>query len=444
MKKLLFILLFFVPVITQGQIITTIAGNGIQANTGEGGAATAASFNYPTKILFDKSGNYYLGLGAYGKRIRKIDASGIMTNFAGTGASAYSGDGGPATAATFAHISDLAFDSSYNMYIADAYNNCIRRIDKTTGIVTTFAGTGVAGFSGDGGPATNAKLNTPNCLCFDDNQNLYITDGVNYRIRKVTPGGIISTVAGNGIAGIGIGSDGVPATSASINPMGIVEANNILYMSNDHSRIFKINLSSGIISYFIGNGLGGHSGDGGPATAAGVRPNYITIDKFGNIFIAESYFHRIRMVNASGYIYTIAGTGTSGYSGDGGPATAAELAFPAGIALDSCGNIYTPEKNSWVVRKITFPKCNYLGTVEQLPSREISIYPNPTSSLLHIQYTTPNTTYQLVNLVGATLHSGTLKEATNTISIQHLPPGIYLLHLTAPNGNRTINKILKE
>lgn len=427
-----------------GQIITTIAGNGIQANAGDGGAATAASFDYPTKIIFDKNGNYYLSLGANGNRIKRIDVSGVMSNYAGTGIAGFSGDGGPATAATFRGMQEIVFDSAYNMYIADTWNNRIRRIDKSTGIITTYAGTGVAGFSGDGNAATNAQLNSPQCLCFDKDQNMYVSDGVNYRIRKITPGGIITSIAGNGTAGVGLGANGVPATSVSINPVGILTANNMIYMADDHGRVFKINLSTGIISYFAGNGLGGHSGDGGPATAAGVRPNLIAMDKFGNLFIAESYFHRVRMVNTSGYIYTIAGTGTSGYSGDGGSATAAQLAFPAGIALDSCGNLYIPEKNNWVIRKVTFPKCNYLDVSETPVTTHIAIYPNPAGDILNVEGILPGTAYRLYNMSGAVVQQGTLAQSSNEVSLRSLPPGVYMIQLTAEDGTRTTQRVIKQ
>lgn len=262
---------------------------------------------------------------------------------AGTFTCCYSGDGGQATAAELANPEGIAFDAVGNMYISDRDNSRVRMIN-TLGIISTVAGIGTYGFSGDGGQATAAALYGPMGLAFDAVGNLYIADQVNFRIRIVNTAGIINTVVGGGSSGLG---DGGQATNATLYyPEGLVfDASGNLYISDSwNNRIRKVN-TLGIITTIAGSGAsypgGGYSGDGGQATAAELyTPTGITLDAFDNLYIADHNNNRIRRVNTVGTINTFAGNGyaapaAGAYSGDGGAAIAAELFYPIGVTFDA-------------------------------------------------------------------------------------------------------------
>jgi hypothetical protein len=245
-------------------------------------------------------------------------------------------------------------DAAGNLYIADSGNNRIRKVTPG-GVISTVAGNGAGGCSGDGGPATSAQL-VPWGIAVDAVRNLYIADyGAGHnRVRKVTPGGVISTVAGNGT--YGSSGDGGPATSAQLqSPSGVaVDAAGNLYFAEYHGcRIRKVT-PGGVISTVAGNGAGGFSGDGGPATSARLdRPSGVAVDAAGNLYFADTNNHRIRKVTPGGVISTVAGNGAAGFSGDGGPATSAQLYDPRGVAMDAAGNLYIADYGNDRIRKIT-------------------------------------------------------------------------------------------
>ena len=341
------------------QIITTFAGGGV----GDGFSATLATLSYPYGIAIDSNGNIYFSELA-GNRIRKIDTLGQISTLAGNGygamggIGAFSGDGGPATAAELYNPAGIAVDAGGNVYIADCWNHRIRKVD-TSGIISTFAGNcvgpwGTGGYSGDGGPATAAQLNKPLGVALDNNGNVFIADMGNQRIRKVNAAGIISTIAG--IDSAGFSGDGGPATLAKLyGPanLKIDKYGNIFIADMDNQRIRKVD-TLGIINTIAGNGfdssggLGGGTGDGGPATAAELNlPSDIVIDEIGNVFFADSWNNRIRKVDISGIISTFAGS----YWGDGGAATQAALNSPSAIAADRLGNVYIAE-DAYLVRKV--------------------------------------------------------------------------------------------
>jgi type IX secretion system substrate protein/carboxypeptidase family protein len=273
---------------------------------------------------------------------------------AGTGVAGYSGDGGPASAAQMNRPVVIAFDVIGNMYIADAGGNRIRKIDPF-GIITTVAGNGVAGFSGDGGPATAANLNRPEFVRVDAAANIYISDMSNYRLRKVNVAGIITTIAGNGSPGAT--GDGGPATAASISPADVAfdTKGNLLVCDYDGNRVRRID-ASGIITSIVGNGSPTYAGDGGPATAASIHgPCTLCFDLTGNLLIADWWNYVVRKIDTSGVITTIAGTGVSGYSGDNGPATSAQLSSPDGLITDSSGNIFISDQGNYRIREIVVP-----------------------------------------------------------------------------------------
>jgi uncharacterized protein (TIGR03437 family) len=481
------------------------AGNGVTGFGGDGGRATEAQLDTPSGVAVDRAGNVYIA-DRYNSRVRKVDPNGIITTFAGNGAYGQGGDGGPATAAQLYEPVGLAVDGAGNVYISDYFDK-VRKVSAATGIITTAAGTGRFGFSGDGGPATEAQLNSPFRIAVDAAGNLYIADSYNDRIRKVTPDGIINTIAGSGTTGFS-GDGGSPVSAQLDTPYGVAVdgAGNLLIVDQGNSRVRRImpltsvdqipptiaiiaptsggsyvspsavlNLSgtaadnsslaqlrwqndrggsgsviaavtwningiplqpglnsitvrvwdlhgnsasariavtytptsivsrvagtqsagfdeesstaalariwnpekvatdaagnlyltdtgnhrirkvapNGVITTVAGNGSVGASGDGGPAVAASLnQPRGVAVDNAGNIYIADSGNHRIRKVAPNGIITTVAGDGADDFSGDGGPAAAAKLSSPYGVAVDAAGNVYIADTGNSRIRKI--------------------------------------------------------------------------------------------
>jgi hypothetical protein len=246
----------------------------------------------------------------------------------------------PATAAVLNNPSAVATDAAGNIYIADMANEVIKKI-TTAGLITIIAGNGTQGYAGDGGQATATELNNPNSIATDAAGNVYIAEAITNRIRMVTSAGIISTIAGNGTAGFS--GDGGNATAAQLHhPSGVTtDAAGNLYIADQTNNCIRMVTSAGIISTIAGNNIAGFSGDGGNATAAELNnPCGISTDATGNIYIVDNYNQRIRIINTAGIISTFAGNGASGFSGDGGQATNAKLYYPSGIAMDATGNIY--------------------------------------------------------------------------------------------------------
>lgn len=331
--------------------IVTIAGNGTHGSTGDGGSAILAQLQNPESLAIGPGDDLYIAETS-GRRVRKIDRNGMITTVAGTGESGFSGDGGPATQAKFGSPRAIAVDDAGSLYIADAVNTRIRKIDST-GKITTIAGNGTVGNKGDGGPAIAAELNNPRSIAVDRSGNLYIADSVNHRIRKVDVNGRISTIAGSGIRGFS--GDGGPATRAQLAfPDGVVvDRDGNVYIGDYAShRVRKVD-PNGTITTVAGAGPG-YPGDGDLATQAFLSfPKYAVLDKNGILYIADTANHRIRRVDRDGEITTIAGTGTGGFSGDGGFAVNAQLNEPYGVILDSAGNIYIADTANHRVRKVT-------------------------------------------------------------------------------------------
>lgn len=352
------VLLFFLPHFLSAQIITTIAGTGVQGYNGDGIAATTAQLACPQGLAVDAAGNIYTS-DLCGARIRKININtGLINTIAGTGTSGFSGDGLLAINAQISIPSAIAFDQNGDLFFTDRSNNRIRKVNMTTGIITTIAGTAGSGYNGDGIPATTATLNNPNDVAFDSSGNLFIADWINHRVRKVNmTNGIITTVAGTGVAGYN--GDGLLATAAQINgPCGILfdNAGNMYIAEFGGSRIRKIVVSTGIISTIAGNGVAGYNGEGIAATAALLNGcAYIRFDAAQNMYIGEGGNQRVRRITrSSGIITTVAGNGTGGYLGDGLAATAAELNEPYNIYFDVLGcNMYIADYNNNRIRKVS-------------------------------------------------------------------------------------------
>lgn len=342
--------------LTHAQTISTVAGNGTAGFSGDGGPATSAEMDNPTGVAVDSSGNIYFA-DPDNQRIRKVTAStGHMSTVAGNGTYGFSGDGGAATSAELKNPDAVAVDSSGNVYIVDHTNSRIRKVTVSTGVITTVAGNGTTGYSGDGGAATSAELYWPEGVAVDSSGNIYIADSFSNRVRKVTVStGVITTVAGSGTAGYS--GDGSAATSAELNfPTGVaVDSSGNIYIADiDNYVIRKVTASTGVISRVAGNGTAGFSGDSGLAISAELStPAGVAVDTSGNIYIGDYRNERIRKVTAStGNITTVAGNGTEGFSGDGGAATSAELNYPESVAVDTSGNFYIGDYGNLRIRKV--------------------------------------------------------------------------------------------
>ncbi len=281
--------------------------------------------------------------------------SGIITTIAGTGERGFTGDGGPAAAALMSEPFMCAFDAAGNLYVAEAINHCIRRVDSATGVITTIAGTGAEGYSGDGGPATEATFNQPYSLQVDTNGDVYVVDRLNYVIRKIdAASGIITTVAGTGE--VAYGGDGRPAVQAKFrepNDCFLDGRGGLLIADVQDQRIRRVDLTSGIITTFAGNGAKERIGDGLPATEASILgARAVCMDGAGNTYIAEREGNGIRKVDANGIMSTLAGTGEFGYAGDGGPAAAATWGGPKAIRCDHAGNLLVVDTENHAIRRI--------------------------------------------------------------------------------------------
>ena len=512
-------------------IITTLAGNGITGNTGDGGPATQAAIGSPAYLTFDASGALYST--QTGGWVRRIDTNGIISTVAGTGIADFGGDGGPATQAalnnpagirinaagdifvadqrnyrvrrisggtistiaggftgdggpaTSAYMRSADFidtptnatvDKSGNVYITDRYSHQIRKMTPA-GIMSTLAGTGVIGYTGDGGPATQAKLAYPRGVAADQAGNLFFVDQSNSRIRKINTAQTISTVAGNGSAsfidnttftssadvynsstlpmdsagnlyafsaccvikiapagtitivagttlGTGFSGDGGPAQNARLNsPQSAVAGpNNTLYIADaNNNRIRKVD-ANGTITTIAGTGSSGYGSENVPALNTPITPGGITRDAFGNLYVSESSFPRVRKIDSNGIITTVAGNGSAGFSGDNGLATNARLNVPSEITLDAAGNLYIADAGNRRVRKVTYPVQATLTAGNSCQATSVTITAMPSG---------PGFTYQFgpgASQIGTTnqavVNTAGVYSVTVSTSIFGSPPGV--------------------
>lgn len=339
--------------------LTTLAGTGVPGYTGEGTASVSA-LNFPSGVAVDASGNVFVS-DSSNHRIRRVTPAGAMTTYGGTGTQGYVGDGGPATAARLNTPRGVAVDAAGNVYVADYANHRVRRIRASTGVISTIAGTGIAGFSGDGGVATNARLYHPAAVAVDAAGNVYIADQHNMRVRRVAAAtNVITTIAGNGTPGTF--GDGGPAVFAQLNyPQGVaVDGSGNVYIADTYnSRIRRIN-PAGTITTVAGRatpvGEAAFAGEGEPATSAALNyPCGVAVDAAGNVYIADTLNRRVRKLTiATGILRTIAGNGQLASSGDLWPATSGNLLFPRGVAVDAWGSVYVAEDGHRVRRVVAF------------------------------------------------------------------------------------------
>lgn len=349
------LLIFASSSTANSQTITTVAGVvGSPGYVGDAGKATDARFNNPRAVATDNDGNLYIA-DMRNHVIRKVNPNGIINTVAGNGTAGNSGVGGPATAGQLAQPTGMTIDNDGNIYIAD-YNSSVIKKVTTSGIMTIFAGNGTEGFSGDGGPASQAKLYRPTAVAVDKEGNVFISDASNKVIRKVTKAGVITTIAG--VPGrAGYAGDGGPATKALLTqPAGIAVdySGNVYIADPSNSVIRKVN-PAGIITTFAGTGTAGYSGDNGPATKAQFQigsPQGLAVDPAGNVYASDYQNHAIRKISNKGIITTIAGTGAPDYAGDGGPAILAKIWYPIGIATDIAGNVFITDSYNNTIREI--------------------------------------------------------------------------------------------
>lgn len=335
---------------TPSYTISTYAGDTIFGYAGDGNVALQSQFR-PSCMAFDSVGNLYIS-DTENNVVRVINTSGIISTFAGNGIFGYYGDGGPANQSEVAYPCGIAVDQNGDVFIADTANNVIREVTPGGNIVTAY-GSNVRGYSGDGGAANLADLYSPTGLAMDQFGTLYISDSGNHVIRTVS-NGVINTYAGQ--VEPGYSGDGGPAYAAQFfYPKGLaIDATGNLYIADyGNSAIRKIAPNGGTITTVAGNGTAGYFGDGGAATAAQLNYPYdVAVDSSGNLYIADLVNQRVREVTG-GFIYTIAGNGAKGYSGDGGPATSAQLANPGAVLTGANGAVYIGDWNNNVIRLLT-------------------------------------------------------------------------------------------
>lgn len=423
----LFLLLEFT---VNAQIITTVAGGGIN-NPGNDGQAIECVLETPSGVAVDGSGNYYI-CETFAQRVRKVSPDGTISIFAGTGVSGNSGNGGPATAAKLSNPYCIVVDKFDNVYIGEF--SVIRKIN-TAGIITNYAGTGISGASGTGGPATAAQLMGIRGLAIDGLGNMYVSDIANNVVRKIDNTGIITRVAGTGLATYN--GDTLQATDANISePVGLAtdKDNNLYIVSYSQNRVRKVT-PDGIITTVAGTGVAGYSGDGSYAASAKLdRPTSICIDKWNNLYVSDSYNDCVRKISNTGVISTIAGNGLSGFEGDGGPATAAKLLNPAGIIIDEAGGMSLCDWGNNRIRRVS--NVVSIGNVES-KQYGLDIFPNPNkgSFIMHLLSENNNTVKILITDVVGKLVEEMFVLSNEQVTVNlDAPTGMYYVTAFTDGG----------
>lgn len=444
-KKIFTVLVCLCAAISQGQTITTFAGGGLCTYSGNNGPATSAGIAGPGSITGDNAGNIYVSeLESFA--VRKIAPSGTITTYAGTGIGGYSSDGGAASSASLLATGGIYADKWGNIYITDGGRK-IRKV-APTGIIETFAGNWSGSFSGDGGPAIAAGIQV-RAITADTAGNILLAGG--QRIRKVDASGNISTIAGTGV--LGFSGDGGPATNAQfgyINQMFVDKDNNIYFCDEYNHRIRRID-ANGIITTIAGAGYGTYGGDGVAATSTKIRgPEGVYMDSCGNLYFSEAEGSAIRIVNRAGFIYTLAGTGEYGFAGDGGPARTAVLNVPQDLFISANHDLYFSDYMNCRVRKIALPRCDSLvfpAAVGEVTTNEpgLTVWPNPATNELQLQLNLPGATAHvaIVTLTGRTVQELVLPTGEPATVPLHLPAGMYLVVAETEQG-RIVRKLMVE
>jgi trimeric autotransporter adhesin len=429
--------IFYAPSL-QAQLINTFAGTGAAGFTGDGGLATLAKLNSCTGVAYDGAGNIYIA-DRGNNVVRKVNTYGYISTFAGNDTAGYSGDGGNPTLAELNQPYGVATDVAGNVYIADYGNNAVRVVSPS-GYISTFAGGNLAGYSGDGAKAKSAQLSGPEAVAVDQSGNVYIADANNNVVRIMyAVDSLISTFAGNGYPGYS--GDGSAAASAQLNaPSSLaIDVYGDVYIADYLNNAIRKVDTSGNISTFAGTGLGGYYGDGGLAVAAGLHfPAGVAVYGFGTVYIADEGNNVVRMVDTSGNISTFAGTATNGYRGDGGNANAAELSAPRGVAVDALSRLFIADYGNNVVRVVYINTPAGVNTVANAAG-ELQVYPNPSNGAFTIVLPgtgTNDATVTVMDMLGRCVETRNIDGASQRSGLDFdVPSGSYIVKVSQGGNN---------
>ncbi len=443
--KLFFMAIALSPLVTNAQTISTFAGNMAKGAgyNGDGGQANAAQLNKPSSIALDRAGNVYI-TDFQNNVVRKVNADGVITTIAGNGTEGYSGDGYKATAAQLHGPWGVAVDAAGNVYISDKDNHAIRKV-TAAGIITTIAGKGKPGYSGDKGPATAALLDHPLGLAIDKTGNIYIADNSNTAVRKINTAGIITTFAGSFSAGYS--GDGGLATNAKFKNIRYVACDGAgnVYISDTWNSVIRKVDAAGNISTVAGNQTQKYTGDGGAATNAGIYfPVGIAVEDDGTLYIADNHNHVIRKVDKDGIISTVAGNGVKGFSGDNGPATTAQLTNPTSIVVDPTGRLLIAEFAHNIIRQINVPAK--VKVMTDAAGSGLTVYPNPSHGAFNVQlpeYKNP-TSVSVMDIAGRVIETRIMERSNAQIvsfNLTNVAAGNYVVKVIG-DGNIHTTKVV--
>ena len=424
--------------------IRTIAGTGIEGYSNDGFIATTADLHGPVNIAVDPSGNPHF-VDFFNNRVRKINITNdIINTVAGSGIGGNNGDSSLATNANL-DPQAVAFDKHGNMYIANAVYKVIRKVN-TVGVITTIAGKSmIQSYTGDGGPAVNATFGFPNGLAVDTFGNIFIADATNNVVRKINTAGIISTVAGNDTAGFS--GDGGPATDARLDsPYAVATdlAGNLYITDYKNGVIRKVDDTGGISTYAGMNGMYSYTGDNGAANFATLNnPAGICTDTAGNLYIADAHNNVIRKVNKAGIISTVAGNGSAGFGGDLGNALGANLRTPFAVACDKAGNIFVCDADNQRIREVY---RDNLSVNNVFTGNGVDLYPNPSATQITLSGLAKADKVYMYDLMGRQVNAWDVAaDGAQTFSVQSLAAGVYMLRVFDAEGNgKAVAQLVKE
>ncbi|MCD6011463.1 MAG: Leucinerich repeat protein-like protein [Flavipsychrobacter sp.] len=444
----IFALAVSVPVFAQ-QKVNTIAGNGGAGFSGDGFHAVSAQLWGPIEVALDKSGNVYIN-DHNNYRIRKVNTIGVITTVAGTGTAGNSGNGSVATSADI-FARGMAVDHRYNIFFSDPSSDVIRRVNSS-GKISKYAGGGTTGaqtgYSGDGGKADTARFKNPHGICVDDTGNMYIADAGNHVIRKIDTFGFVSTVAGDASLGSGYFGDGGIATMAQLDsPYAVaVDHKGNLYINDFNNNVIRrVDVITKTITTITDNtGTPGYTGDNGLSTAATINaPRGMCVDLANSLFFADAMNNVIRKIDTFGIITTVAGNGWYGFGGDLGLVTGANFKNPYAVAVDGVGSIHIADANNNRIRK-TYSTTGVNGISA---SNSVAIYPNPFSEYFVVSGLTATDKVIVYDITGRQVAEAVVATNTGTvnIAIANKPAGVYVMQVNDAAGNRkAMLKVIKE